>query len=68
MSRVYNELVMKYQRLEREKAEIQLNLEELMRTNKMLEGEFDGLFKTLQVHLGEKDKTQQRLKERLQAE
>ena len=34
----------------------------------MLEGEFDTLFKTLSQHLGERDKSAQRLKERLQAE
>jgi len=57
LSRVYNELVAKYARLEREKAEMQLNLEEMARANKMLEGEFDGYFKTLTQHLNDKDKT-----------
>ncbi len=45
LNRGYVELIKKYKVLEREKANLQINLEEVCRANKMLESEFDGLFK-----------------------
>lgn len=68
LNRAYVDLIKRFKALQKEKGELQICMEELLHANKMLEGDFNMLFRQLSHYKDNKKRLSGKICERLAAQ